>query len=142
LYIGIYRTPSIKFTTMKFWQDVIMGHKHLMRLDQAPEVTVEKLAEFKVSEALKIVKEGVEGVKYIPDGWFKEKAKIDRKYLWVIINAKHPEYVREITNHAYAQRFIQMDSMQEAAQFMVTQEVADLVNEIPYLPSKWSMQVL
>ena len=52
-------------------------------------INVVKFKEFKVSEALKLVKESEVAFKVVPDKLFKPKAKVHRGYLWMVLNSFH-----------------------------------------------------
>jgi hypothetical protein len=64
-------------------------------------VEVAKLAEFRVSAALEQIKKSQQAMLTIPDEWLKEKARIDRTYLWNMLNTFHPDWVHAVTGHAY-----------------------------------------
>ena len=72
----------------------------------------------------------------IPDSWLKPKAKVDRTYLWTMLNTLHPDWVLTVTKHAYKSRFA--GTLGTAADKVVTvsSEIAKILEAMPYLPSK------
>ncbi len=81
--------PPLAYCDRQFFQDIIAGKKGLLSPDEAKMVDVLKFREFKVSEALKLVKESRLAHQVVPDKWFKPKAKVHRGYLWMVLNSFH-----------------------------------------------------
>jgi hypothetical protein len=47
--------------------------------------------------------------KYIPDAWTLPKAKICRKFLWMVLATKRPDFASQIVNNANKQRIVERD---------------------------------
>ena len=61
---------------------------------------VTKYPELSVKFALDNIKLDEVCLKAVPDHWFKEKAKVDRTYIWSILATVNPKWYDQVTMHA------------------------------------------
>lgn len=99
-------------------------------------VEIVKVQELQCKVALESVKSSPECLRVIPDHWLKEKARLDRAYLWNVLNHYHPDWVNEITRHAYKSRFVGVVGADNENAVKVCREVAIMLESMPYLPRK------
>jgi hypothetical protein len=61
---------------------------------------------------------------YIPDHWFREKQKIDRDFLWGILNSMKNEFTVQLVANANKERMVKSDLINEELTVQVCQDVA------------------
>lgn len=79
---------------------------------------------------------------FIPDSWFKPGASISRRYLITILASVAPDFMRQVVEHANAQRMVTINDDGQQLDLEVCQEMKELLANIPYIPSKFIIQLL
>ncbi len=83
--LGDYYLPPFALVNMKFFKDLACGAKKALTQVQAKRVQVEKFKELNINFALQQCKMDPACEKFIPEHWFKQKAKKDRDYVWAVL---------------------------------------------------------
>lgn len=71
----------------------------MIDLNNVNVIEVAKVKELKCSVALEQIRTSKTAMLAVPSHWLKPKARLDRKYLWNILNTVHPDWVAEVTRH-------------------------------------------
>lgn len=90
---------------MKYFQDCAAGRKWLILCSEATEIEVHRFAELKAQAALKMCAQDELCWRYVPDAWIKDKARIDRRFLWVILATIRPDFTKHVLENAYNKRW-------------------------------------
>jgi hypothetical protein len=80
-----------------------------LKVEEWKPIEVKQYPELKTEFALEQAKTDPEVMKYIPDHWFRPKSKIDRAFLWNILNSKQPDYTGQIVKNANNKRMVTAD---------------------------------
>ena len=76
--------------------------------------------------------------KFLPDECLKKKLP-DRSFLMNLINTQHTEYLRQIVQHAQAQRFGQLHDEDQNNKIVITEEWLNELQAHPYSSSKLNL---
>lgn len=68
---------------------------------EANEIEFHRFAELNANNALEMCLQDELSWKYIPDHWSKPKARVDRRFLWIILATVKPDFTKMVLENAY-----------------------------------------
>ena len=96
---GLYLPPP-DTRNMKYFKDLVTGHKSALDKDNARVIQVLRYPELNSKMALQQCLLDETAMRFVPDHWVKDKAKVSREYLWVVLASVQPEYTSMVLNRA------------------------------------------
>ena len=98
--------PKKESLNVAFFQDLITGKKSVFKNDKVTKISPTKYPEISNAFALAQIKDCPEALQVIPSHWYRPKAKVDRNYLWSILQTVLPEWTTSVLQHADRQRYV------------------------------------
>ena len=75
-----------------FYKKIFPGEKKLLHVSEVRHINVPRLKELSIKNMATQLKDDEQLAHYLPDGWH-EKAKVDRDWLFNVVNSIHPGYL-------------------------------------------------
>ena len=130
-----YYLPSEGTFTKDFLRDVLAGKKHLLKKKKVNHIHVTKYDEISVKGLYPHFKNDKEFLQYFPDKYPKDKGP-PREYFFDILNTVHPEYLKQVIQHADEERYAAWGTDQKAQTIKVSQYWQEELDSMPYLSCK------
>jgi hypothetical protein len=85
--------PKIETIDIKFLKQIVNGEKSHMTNKSFNKIKVERFEEFTTKAALSMCKQDNICWKFVPENWAKDKAKIDREFLWWVLGTIRSDFI-------------------------------------------------
>jgi hypothetical protein len=96
LVLGGMVLPKIDTIDLKFLKMIVSGEKAHMTVDNCTKITIERFEEFNTTAALSQCQQDALCWKFVPDNWAREKAKVDRQFLWWVLATNRANFVAQL----------------------------------------------
>ena len=94
-----YYLPQYGQLNRDFYKAVFAGQKKLLRVQEVKHINVPKLQELSLKSLGSSLKDDEQLALYLPSKWH-EKGKLDRVWVFNVINSIHPGYLEQVIGHA------------------------------------------
>ncbi len=117
-------------------RDVLSEKKKLMKVNEARYINMPKYDELSVRNIFPKFIDDPLVMMYLQDEYPKDRFP-DRQYFFTVLNTVHPDYVRNIIDHANSQRFSAQGQASETQRVAVSDEWWEELNRLPYFSRKY-----
>tara|TARA_B100000519_G_C14235044_1_gene434341 strand:- start:1227 stop:1706 length:480 start_codon:yes stop_codon:yes gene_type:complete len=115
---------------------VFAGKKRLLEMNEVSRVNVPAYDELSVTNLWKEVSLDTDFMQFMPDSFPKGK-NCDRRYFFNILNTVHPEYCKNIVQHASEQRMSSSGQKMQDNNIEVNEEWHAKLMAVPFISCKY-----
>ena len=128
--------PPLGTINRDFMRQVLKGEKSLLPIAECKFVTVPQYDELGVKNVYPKFKADREVMQYLQDDYPKNRFP-DRTYFYTILNTVHPDYVRDMIEHANNARYAPTGQDKELDTVVVNEEWLEKLKSMPFFSSKF-----